>query len=154
MTRRKLSFLSLLVLLLATCAVSQALPVQNALMRQVWTCVLPMDAQIGQVVDSLATEHPASQLVIEAFTAYYGPQWFDRYVGSDLKTRFNHMYGDYLAQNLPFMAVMVGLSVGQGEVVSIPVKALADDGTFHVFDVVVESSSTGGWTLVALGNMR
>ena len=136
--------------------VAAADPIAEGLLDLPWEGVLPQHTQLGQIVDvrsgtGMSEGHAKA---IEAFSSEYGPQWYNLYVDGQLHASINHVHGTFLAEHLPFSAVMAGSgTLGEGRL-SLPLKAIDAAGNVFILDVVMSRTSSGNWVLVAIGSIE
>jgi hypothetical protein len=131
-------------------------PIAERLLGLPWKGVLPYHTQLGQIVDARSRTGITEGHVkaIEAFSAEFGPQWYDLYVDYPLHASINRVYGTFLAEHLPFSAVMAGSGTSGEGILSLPLKAIDADGSVFILDVVMSRTSLGNWVLVAIGSIE
>lgn|GEM_PF-4238068 len=129
-------------------------PIARGLLALPWEGVLPKDERIGQIVDARQGNNDGYSLVAEAFGSEFGPEWFDRYVDGQLHASINRVHGAFLAERLPFSAVMVGRGTSTEGMLSLPLKAVDGDGVVFLLHVVLSRTAAGNWVLVAIGSIE
>jgi hypothetical protein len=129
-------------------------PIARGLLALPWEGVLPKDQRLGQIVDSQPGNNDGYSQVAEAFRAEFGTQWFDRYVDGQLHASLNRVHGAFLAEHLPFSAVMVGRGASSEGLLSLPLKAVDEDGVVFLLHVVLSRTAAGNWVLVAIGSIE
>ena len=129
-------------------------PIADALLTLPWVGVLPQDTQLGQIVDVRTGSFDGYSKVKEAFSAEFGPQWFTQYVDGQLHASINRVHGTFLAEHLPFSAVMVGGGTLTESMLSLPLKAVGADGAVYILHVVLVRTEAGNWVIVAIGSIE
>lgn len=128
--------------------------IAGALLALPWKGTLPQDAQLGRIVEARSGMNDGYAKVIEAFSAEFGPQWFSQYVDGQLHASFNRVHGTFLAEHLPFAAVMAGSGISTESMLSLPLKAVDGDGSVFIIHVVLVRTAAGNWVLVAIGSIE
>lgn len=139
---------AIFTLLLLSLSVIGAATLTQSLQELPWEGKMPIHKSIGLLSDPAQSSHPTVIKSQQAFSAPYGPLWFDHFVATDSRLMLNKIYDPLLSTILP-AKIVIGEPQIFGNQVATPLLLEGRGESVRASVVWIEEGKRG-WVITSI----